>query len=102
VQLAYYPPYHSKYNPVERCWGVLEQHWNGTLLDSVDTVLRFAATMTWKGQHAVVDLVTAPYRRGVRLSKQAMALVEAQLTRLPQLEKWFVVIGDPAAATWDA
>jgi hypothetical protein len=23
VQLAYYPPYHSKYNPIERCWGVL-------------------------------------------------------------------------------
>ncbi|NJO84626.1 MAG: hypothetical protein HC828_18895, partial [Blastochloris sp.] len=20
VQLAYYPPYHSKYNPIERCW----------------------------------------------------------------------------------
>ncbi len=102
VQLAYYPPYHSKYNPVERCWGVLEQHWNGTLLDSVETVVRFAATMTWKGRRAVVDLVTAPYRRGVRLSKQAMAAVEAQLTRLPQLENWFVVIGDPAAAAWDA
>ncbi len=24
IQLAYYPPYHSKYNPVERVWGVLE------------------------------------------------------------------------------
>ena len=24
IQLAYYPPYHSKYNPVERLWGVLE------------------------------------------------------------------------------
>ena len=35
VQLAYYPPYHSKYNPIERCWGVLEMHWNGSLLDSV-------------------------------------------------------------------
>jgi len=34
VRLAYYPPYHSKYNPVERCWGILEQHWNGTLLDA--------------------------------------------------------------------
>ena len=26
VRLAYYPPYHSKYNPIERCWGILEQH----------------------------------------------------------------------------
>lgn len=33
VGLAYYPPYHSKYNPIERCWGILEQHWNGALLD---------------------------------------------------------------------
>ena len=33
IQLAYYPPYHSKYNPIERVWGVLEQHWNGDLLD---------------------------------------------------------------------
>ncbi|MCU7881686.1 MAG: hypothetical protein KZQ66_16385 [Candidatus Thiodiazotropha sp. (ex Lucinoma aequizonata)] len=24
IQLAYYPPYHSKYNPVERLWGVLD------------------------------------------------------------------------------
>ena len=23
ISLAYYPPYHSKYNPVERCWGAL-------------------------------------------------------------------------------
>ena len=58
--------------------------------------------MTWKGRRAMVDLVTAPYRRGVRLSKQARAAVEAQLTRLPQLENWFVVIGDPAAAAWEA
>ena len=32
IRLVYYPPYHSKYNPIERCWGVLEVHWNGTLL----------------------------------------------------------------------
>jgi hypothetical protein len=27
VRLAYYPPYHSKYNPIERCWGILENRW---------------------------------------------------------------------------
>ena len=46
MQLAYYPPYHSKYNPIERVWGVLEQHWYGALLDSRQTVLRCASTMT--------------------------------------------------------
>jgi len=54
IRLAYYPPYHSKYNPIERCWGILEQHWNGALLDSVDAVIHYARTMTWKGNHPVV------------------------------------------------
>jgi transposase len=46
VRLAYYPPYHSTYNPVERCWGILEQHWNGSLLDSVEAVIQYASTMS--------------------------------------------------------
>jgi transposase len=92
VRLAYYPPYHSKYNPVERCWGILEQHWNGSLLDSVDTVIQFARTMTWKGRHPLVKLVTTTYQTGVKLTKDAMEAVEAQLQRLPSLEKWFVDI----------
>lgn len=29
-----YPPYHSKYNPVERIWARLEMMWNGFLLTS--------------------------------------------------------------------
>ncbi len=92
VRLAYYPPYHSKYNPVERCWGILEQHWNGTLLDACDTVLQFAATMTWKGARPTVTLVTTAYERGVTLTKEAMATVEARLIRHPTLGKWFVDI----------
>ena len=40
IRLAYYPPYHSKYNAIERCWGILEQHWNGALLDTLDAVIQ--------------------------------------------------------------
>ena len=65
LQLAYYPPYHSKYNPIERTFGWLEQHWNGSLLDSVDTVLNFAQTLTFKGKHPVVTLVETVYSCGV-------------------------------------
>jgi transposase len=92
VRLAYYPPYHSKYNAIERCWGILENHWNGSLLDTLDTVIQFARTMTWKGNHPVVELVTTPYATGVRLTKDAMEALESQITRLPDLEKWFVDI----------
>jgi hypothetical protein len=90
VRLAYYPPYHSKYNPIERCWGILENHWNGSLLDAIDAVLQCAATMSWKGMHPVVTLVTTTYQTGVTLTKDAMEAVETQLTRLPRLKKWFV------------
>jgi transposase len=92
VRLAYYPPYHSKYNPIERCWGILELHWNGGLLDSLEAVVGYTASMTWRGVHPVVEVVTTTYRTGVRLTKAAMAEVEAQLDRLPHLGKWFVDI----------
>jgi hypothetical protein len=101
VRLAYYPPYHSKYNPIERCWGILENHWNGALLDSVEAVLAFPRTMTWHGVHPVVELVTTTSQRGVKLTKEAMDRVEAQLQRLPHLEKWFVDIAYPPLISWD-
>jgi len=65
MRRAYDPVYHSTYNPIERCWGILENHWNGSLLDSMDTVLQFTATMTWKGAHPIVALVTTTYQTGV-------------------------------------
>lgn len=92
VRLAYYPPYHSKYNPIERCWGALEGHWNGSLLDSVEAVIQFASSMTWKGSRPVVELVTTAYQTGVKLTKEAMDALETQLKRLPHLAKWFVDI----------
>jgi hypothetical protein len=92
IQLAHYPPYHSKYNPIERVWGVLEQHWNGSLLDTEQTVLSFAKTMTWHGRHPVVQLVDKLYHTGVSLTQKAMAELETRFERLPGLEKWFVRI----------
>jgi transposase len=92
VQLAYYPPYHSKSNPIERCWGILELHWNGALLDSVEAVLGYAETMSWKGGHPEVVLVEAEYSKGVRLGREEMEALESEVTRLPTLEKWFISI----------
>jgi transposase len=92
LQLAYYPPYHSKYNPVERCFGWLEQHWNGSLLDTVETVLNFAQTLTFKGKNPVVTLVEKVYSTGVKLTTSAMEELETQIHRLPNLKKWFVEI----------
>lgn len=101
LRLAYYPPYHSKYNPIERTWGILENHWNGNILDEITTVVKFAQTMTWRGVHPVVKLVTETYKTGIKLTKQAMAEVENQIQRMAclvvngkqlDLGKWFVDI----------
>jgi hypothetical protein len=95
VRLAYYPPYHSKYNPIERVWGILENHWNGSLLDTVDTAFQFAQSMIWKGHPPVVQMVKTFYPTGVRLTPTAMKDLEKQVTRFPKLEKWFVDIPPP-------
>jgi transposase len=42
IRLIYVPKYHSKYNPVERCFGILEQHWNGTARYSVTKAISFS------------------------------------------------------------
>ena len=73
----------------------MENHWNGALLASVEAVIEFAASMTWKGMHPIVELVTTTYETGVKLTKEAMPELERQVTRLPQLGKWFVDIVPP-------
>lgn len=100
IHLAYYPPYHSKYNPIERVWGVLEQHWNGTLLDTCHTVLKFAQTMTYKGQQPVVKLLKKVYYTGVSLTQKEMVKLEKRFDRLPGLAKWFVRIEPIPSDIW--
>ena len=92
IQLAYFPPYHSKYNPIERVWGGLEQHWNGSLLNSVDTVLNFARSFTWRKLNPFVHHVQKIYHTGVKLSTKAMNILEKRFDRLKGLEKYVVFI----------
>jgi transposase len=92
VKLVYYPPYHSKYNRIEHCWGILEQHWNGTLLNSVTTVLEWARTMTWNGIHPVVKLLDKTYNIGVKIAKAAFKATESRLQRDNDLPKYELLI----------
>ena len=92
LELAYYPPYHSKYNPIERCWGVLENHWNGTLLTSIASALQWARTMTWRGVSPVVHMLDRVYDKGVRISRAAFRPIAARLERSATLSKWSLVI----------
>lgn len=92
IRLIYYPPYHSKYNPIERCWGILEEHWNGEVLDSISKAVNWARTMTWKGINPVVQLVEKSYKKGIRLTKKEMRPYEDKIIRSRTLPKWSVII----------
>ena len=72
VRLVYYPPYHSKYNPIERCWSALEKKWNGVLLNCLKVVLQCALRMTWRGRHPTVKRLHGEYPDGVRVPAKEM------------------------------
>jgi hypothetical protein len=87
-----YPPYHSKYNPIERCWSALEKKWNGVLLSCWEVVLRCALRMRWKGRHPRVEQLHGPYPDGVRVPAKEMKWIEARLHRSATLPKYDITI----------
>ena len=93
----YDPPSHSKYHPIERCWGMWERPWNGTQLVDVETRLAWAKSMTWKGLHPIVALSHKGDHKGSALGKKAMQAVESRLARHPELPRWDILI-HPASA----
>ncbi|MEG0517183.1 MAG: ISAzo13 family transposase [Cetobacterium sp.] len=92
VILAYYPPYHSKYNPIERVWGALEKHWNGDILDSTNTIIKFAGSMTWKGNNPSTVFSDVVYKSGKKVSKEIMKIYESMIDRAATIGKWFIEI----------
>lgn len=92
VRLVYYPPYHSKYNSIERYWATLEKSWNGYLLDSVDTVVNRASMVVWTGVRTVVRLITTAYEKGVTLNAKEKAKLEHRLQRDTELPWWDITI----------
>jgi len=92
IRLIYYPPYHSKYNSIERYWAGLEKSWNGYLLDTVTTVLNRAATFAWRGTKPIVKLLETVYEKGVRLCNKDKNILETRLYRSPELPWWDITI----------
>jgi hypothetical protein len=92
IRLVYYPPYHSKYNPIERCWSALEQKWGGTLLRNLDVIVNEASRMVWCGQSPTVRHLEGTWTDGVKLTKKEMEPIEARLTRSQRLPKYDITI----------
>ena len=92
IRLLYYPPYHSKYNPIERCWSSLQKKWNGVLLTCWEVVQACALRMTWKGLHPGVDRLEGDYPTGVIVPKVEMQELNKRLERLASLPKYDITI----------
>jgi len=92
IELVYYPPYHSKYNPIEHCWGVLERHWNGALLTDWDAVCEWTKSMRWGGIAPNVYFLDREYHRGVRLKKKELKPYSQRLIRTPLIGQWSLAI----------
>lgn len=92
IHLLYYPPYHSKYNPIERVWAIVENYWNGTLLTSVAKVINTIQNVAWKGITPLVVFIDKEYRKGITLDRKQMIQRERHLIRNNLLPKWDVWI----------
>lgn len=93
IELIYYPPYHSKYNPVERLWARLEMMWNGFLLKTEEICNQIMQTLTWKEVKAKVKFITKEYEKGITYSKEEMREYEGiNILRNKELKKWSILI----------
>jgi hypothetical protein len=92
VRLIYYPPYHSKYNGIERYWGGLERSWNGYLLDSVEGVLLRARHFFWRPAQTTATLLKGVYEKGVKLFAKEKRDLEKRLLRSEKLPWWDITI----------
>lgn len=93
IHLVYYPPYHSKYNAVERVWAALENYWRGLILDTIPNTLKIAAQMTWKGVHPIIRFIDKVYHKGLPVpTKEELNELQQFVVRHPELKKWDVQI----------
>jgi hypothetical protein len=92
IHLIYFPPYHSKYNPIERVWAAVEQYWNGTILSSVDKVVNTIRNVKWNDVNLKSIFMDKSYEKGISLSDKEMKKLEEFLIRKSDLEKWDVWI----------
>jgi len=70
----------------------LENYWNGTLLNTVDEALRWAANMTWNGVSPFVHLVEGTYPKQISVPKNELKVFEQQWQRSEILPKWDISI----------
>ena len=80
IRIAHYPPYTSKYNPIEhRLFPHLSRACRGVIFESVDTVSKFMAlATTLKGLRVFTTILDRTYKTGQKVAegfKETMKIV---------------------------
>ena len=92
IQMVYYPPYHSKYNMIEKFWAAVENYWSALILDTVQNTISITQKVTWKGINPIVSFIDKIYHKGVEVTREELKEVEKFITRNPDLRKWDLTI----------
>ena len=93
IELVYYPPYHSKYNPIERYWARLQLSWSGLIINTVDKLIEIINKVNWKGIYTQAILVNNEYKKGISIDKNEIKILEKKhVYREEGIEKWSLVI----------
>jgi hypothetical protein len=92
IQLVYYPPYHSKYNMIERFWAAVENYWSPLVLYTIENTIKIAKRVAWKGMNPIVHFVAQFYPKGVTVDSEDFKELQNYITRKSDLEKWDVLI----------
>lgn len=71
IRIAHYPPYTSKYNPIEhRLFPHLSRACKGVIFQSISTVSKFMATATTqKGLQVFTTIIDKTYQTGQKVAK---------------------------------
>lgn len=93
IDLVYYPPYHSKYNKIERFWARLQMFWNKIIIDTTDKLLDTLNKVTWESVKCKGYLSFKHYQKGIKVTDYDMDNnVNPHIIREEGLEKWSIII----------
>jgi hypothetical protein len=71
IRIAHYPPYSSKYNPIEhKLFPHITRAWQGVIFSNIELVKDLAQkTKTKKGLKVIVEIVNKSYEKGKKAAK---------------------------------
>ncbi|MCP4875526.1 MAG: ISAzo13 family transposase, partial [Gammaproteobacteria bacterium] len=94
VRIAHYPPYTSKWNPIEhRLFSQVERAWSGVMLDSPETALKTVEnTRTKTGLRVTARILDNTYEIGRKCSDTFRDIKDRFIRHDDVLGQWNYVI----------